>query len=143
MKWLTQPDYATQMESIAANYTATEAAVVDQLIAEADFLTLLEDSTATLATELVNKIRQGEQGKSGMAGIMQHYDLGTDEGLVLMCVAEALLRIPDSATAKQLIEDRLTSANWQQHLGKSESSFRRNRYSCSCCSFKASADSRI
>ncbi len=123
MKWLTQPDYVTQMESIAANYTATEAAVVDQLIAEADFLTLLEDSTAALATDLVAKIRQGEKGKSGMAGIMQHYDLGTDEGLVLMCVAEALLRIPDPATAKQLIEDKLTSANWQQHLGKSESSF--------------------
>ena len=52
---------------------------------------------------------------------MRQYDLSSEEGVLLMCVAEALLRIPDTATADKLIRDKLGDANWRKHLGGSES----------------------
>ena len=52
---------------------------------------------------------------------MRQYDLSSEEGVLLMCVAEALLRIPDQMTADRLIRDKLGDANWDAHLGKSES----------------------
>jgi RHH-type proline utilization regulon transcriptional repressor/proline dehydrogenase/delta 1-pyrroline-5-carboxylate dehydrogenase len=58
-----------------------------------------------------------------MEAFMQEYDLSSEEGVVLMCLAEALLRIPDSDTAEKLIADKLADANWEAHLGKSSSLF--------------------
>ncbi len=55
--------------------------------------------------------------------MLREYDLSSGEGVVLMCLAEALLRIPDAATADRLIADKLGSADWQAHVGKSESLF--------------------
>jgi RHH-type proline utilization regulon transcriptional repressor/proline dehydrogenase/delta 1-pyrroline-5-carboxylate dehydrogenase len=52
---------------------------------------------------------------------MRQYDLGSEEGVLLMCVAEALLRIPDPGTADALIRDKLSDANWKRHLGQSDS----------------------
>ncbi len=52
---------------------------------------------------------------------MRQYDLSSEEGILLMCVAEALLRIPDKATTDKLIRDKLGDANWRKHLGHSES----------------------
>jgi RHH-type proline utilization regulon transcriptional repressor/proline dehydrogenase/delta 1-pyrroline-5-carboxylate dehydrogenase len=54
---------------------------------------------------------------------MQEYDLSSEEGVVLMCLAEALLRIPDDDTAEALIADKLSAADWESHLGKSHSVF--------------------
>ena len=54
---------------------------------------------------------------------MRQYDLSSEEGVLLMCVAEALLRIPDSATADKLIRDKLGEADWKKHLGASDSLF--------------------
>ncbi|MEN1728099.1 MAG: bifunctional proline dehydrogenase/L-glutamate gamma-semialdehyde dehydrogenase PutA, partial [Pseudomonadota bacterium] len=51
------------------------------------------------------------------------YDLSSEEGVVLMCLAEALLRIPDNDTAEKLISDKLSDADWESHLGKSDSLF--------------------
>ena len=52
---------------------------------------------------------------------MRQYDLGSEEGVLLMCVAEALLRIPDQDTADKLIRDKLADADWEKHLGGSDS----------------------
>ena len=52
---------------------------------------------------------------------MSEYDLSSSEGIVLMCLAEALLRIPDAETADRLIADKLSDADWEAHLGTSES----------------------
>ena len=52
---------------------------------------------------------------------MRQYDLSSEEGVLLMCVAEALLRIPDKTTTDKLIRDKLGDANWRKHLGRSES----------------------
>src|SRR3546814_4052149 len=52
---------------------------------------------------------------------MRQYDLGSEEGVLLMCVAEALLRIPDEATTDKLIRDQLGDADWRRHMGQSDS----------------------
>jgi RHH-type transcriptional regulator, proline utilization regulon repressor / proline dehydrogenase / delta 1-pyrroline-5-carboxylate dehydrogenase len=54
---------------------------------------------------------------------MREYDLSSEEGVLLMCVAEALLRIPDATTADRLIRDKLGDADWESHIGKSDSLF--------------------
>ena len=54
---------------------------------------------------------------------MQEYSLSSEEGVVLMCLAEALLRIPDADTADKLIADKIGGRDWSRHLGQSESLF--------------------
>ncbi|MDA3935101.1 MAG: bifunctional proline dehydrogenase/L-glutamate gamma-semialdehyde dehydrogenase PutA [Gammaproteobacteria bacterium] len=77
----------------------------------------------TRAMELVSKVRANSDERSSMAAFMLEYDLSSEEGIVLMCLAEALLRIPDVDTAEKLIADKLADADWEQHLGKSTSIF--------------------
>src|SRR5690606_11454714 len=54
---------------------------------------------------------------------LQTFGLGTDEGIALMCLAEALLRVPDTETADALIHDKLAGIDWSEHLGDSDSTF--------------------
>ncbi|MEQ8232718.1 MAG: bifunctional proline dehydrogenase/L-glutamate gamma-semialdehyde dehydrogenase PutA [Gammaproteobacteria bacterium] len=61
------------------------------------------------------RARGGERGP--LRTLIEHYDLSTPEGVILMCLAEALLRIPDAATVDALIGDRLSAGDWQRHLG--------------------------
>ena len=75
------------------------------------------------ASELVATVRANRASGSGVDALMQEYQLSSQEGVVLMCLAEALLRTPDEATADRLIEDKLGSGDWQSHLGNSESLF--------------------
>ena len=73
------------------------------------------------ATRLVRDIRNS--GQPGMMEVfLAEYGLSTDEGVSLMCLAEALLRVPDAATIDALIEDKIASSDWQRHLGRSTSS---------------------
>ena len=58
-----------------------------------------------------------------MDALFLEYGLDTREGILLMCLAEALMRVPDSATADALIKDKLGGANWKSHLGNSDSVF--------------------
>ncbi len=69
------------------------------------------------ARALVDAIRRRQQDASGVDALLREYDLSSSEGIVLMCLAEALLRIPDADTADRLIADKLGSADWQAHLG--------------------------
>ncbi len=75
------------------------------------------------ARQLVELVRQTRLKKSGLDAFLYQYDLSSEEGIALMCLAEALLRIPDAETRDQLIKDKLTSPDWEQHLGKSDSLF--------------------
>ncbi len=75
------------------------------------------------ALSLVERVRQRSRDAGAMEAFMREYDLSSEEGVVLMCLAEALLRIPDSDTAEKLISDKLSDANWESHLGKSDSLF--------------------
>ncbi|MBS3743040.1 MAG: bifunctional proline dehydrogenase/L-glutamate gamma-semialdehyde dehydrogenase PutA [Wenzhouxiangellaceae bacterium] len=76
-----------------------------------------------LAVDLVERVRRRSEHQGAMEAFMREYDLSSEEGVVLMCLAEALLRIPDNDTAEKLISDKLSEANWESHLGKSESLF--------------------
>jgi RHH-type proline utilization regulon transcriptional repressor/proline dehydrogenase/delta 1-pyrroline-5-carboxylate dehydrogenase len=60
---------------------------------------------------------------SGLDAFLHAYDLGSDEGIAMMCLAEALLRIPDAHTADELIADKLSGPDWAEKLGESDSAF--------------------
>ncbi len=75
------------------------------------------------ALDLVRGVRERHRDAGMMEAFMAEYDLSSEEGIVLMCLAEALLRIPDTETAEKLISDKLSEADWEAHLGKSHSVF--------------------
>ncbi len=65
--------------------------------------------------------------------LLQEFSLSSQEGVALMCAAEALLRIPDKATRDALIRDKISNGNWQSHIGRSPSLFV-NAATRGCCS---------
>ncbi|MEM6618964.1 MAG: bifunctional proline dehydrogenase/L-glutamate gamma-semialdehyde dehydrogenase, partial [Pseudomonadota bacterium] len=73
------------------------------------------------ATDLVTRLRR-DAPPGLMEVFMAEYGLSTDEGIALMCLAEALLRVPDAATVDALIEDKIAPSDWGRHLGQSSSS---------------------
>ncbi len=75
------------------------------------------------ATRLVEGIRQRTAAAGGLDAFMQAYDLSSREGVLLMCLAEALLRIPDAATADRLIAEKIGGAEWEQRVGRKDSLF--------------------
>ena len=85
----------------------------------------LDDSQARAvadrARRWVEALRAERQANAGIESFLKEYDLSTPEGVLLMCVAEALLRIPDTATADALIRDKLGRGDWDRHLGESAS----------------------
>ncbi|BBK30151.1 L-proline dehydrogenase /delta-1-pyrroline-5-carboxylate dehydrogenase [Stella humosa] len=102
---------------------ADEAEVVEGLLAAATLPADSRDRVAAQARRLVQAVRGGRSGKGGLDAFLHEYELSSQEGIVLMCLAEALLRIPDSETVDRLIRDKIGGADWQRHLGASESAF--------------------
>ncbi|HEY4044729.1 MAG TPA: trifunctional transcriptional regulator/proline dehydrogenase/L-glutamate gamma-semialdehyde dehydrogenase, partial [Rhodopila sp.] len=82
----------------------------------------MADQVATLARRLVLSLRAKPAG-TGVEGLIHEYTLSSHEGIALMCLAEALLRIPDSGTRDALIRDKLAGGDWRAHLGNSPSLF--------------------
>ena len=109
--------------AIDERYLADEATVLAELIERAALAPEQSARVRREAAALVAAIRRRQQDASGVDALLRAYDLSSGEGIVLMCLAEALLRIPDADTADRLIADKLGSADWQSHLGKSESLF--------------------
>jgi RHH-type proline utilization regulon transcriptional repressor/proline dehydrogenase/delta 1-pyrroline-5-carboxylate dehydrogenase len=102
-------------------YRPAEEAIVAERIAQARFdEASLGEATATART-LVKGVRARKP--SGIDAFLHAYDLGSDEGIAMMCLAEALLRIPDAHTADGLIADKLAGPDWSEKLGASGSSF--------------------
>jgi len=100
-----------------------ETELVQQLIAAAQ-LTATEQLHATeTARQLVEEARSVKRRSKGIDSFLTQYSLTSEEGIALMCLAEALLRIPDKETIDELIRDKLSHPNWQAHLGGSESLF--------------------
>lgn len=108
---------------------------IDQafLIDEAEHVATLKDALLASqpdfdvvmgqAVDLVKRVRARSNDPSPIEAFMRQYDLSSEEGVILMCLAEALLRIPDNETAERLIADKLSGADWEAHVGKSESVF--------------------
>ncbi|HAT8857354.1 TPA: bifunctional proline dehydrogenase/L-glutamate gamma-semialdehyde dehydrogenase PutA [Legionella pneumophila subsp. pneumophila] len=77
----------------------------------------------TSATKLVQSVRSERKKSTGIDSFLTEYALSSDEGIALMCLAEALLRVPDNATIDNLIKDKLAGGDWRAHRGQSESFF--------------------
>ena len=110
-------------DAISAAYLEDENVVAERLIAKARLSADERAATDKLARELVTRIRDTRGEQTGVDALMQEYALSTQEGVVLMCLAEALLRVPDAATADKLIRDKIGGANWDSHRNQSESTF--------------------
>ncbi|MET3122716.1 RHH-type proline utilization regulon transcriptional repressor/proline dehydrogenase/delta 1-pyrroline-5-carboxylate dehydrogenase [Oxalobacteraceae bacterium GrIS 2.11] len=76
-----------------------------------------------LAKKLVKEVREQRTRASGVDALMHEFSLSSDEGVALMCLAEALLRIPDHQTVDRLIADKISKGDWKKHLGESPSLF--------------------
>ena len=103
----------------AHSYTP-EQAVLNHLIGVANLDTSIRDRISDLAIQLVKQIRAFDQ-PGLMEVFLAEYGLSTKEGVALMCLAEALLRVPDAATIDSLIEDKIAPSNWSKHMGHSTS----------------------
>ncbi|MEP5937215.1 MAG: bifunctional proline dehydrogenase/L-glutamate gamma-semialdehyde dehydrogenase PutA [Erythrobacter sp.] len=77
---------------------------------------------AALARDLVTRLRKNGQSSS-VDGLVKEYSLSSQEGIALMCLAEALLRVPDNATRDALIRDKIAHGKWSDHLGEDRSIF--------------------
>lgn len=102
-------------------HRADERELITGLIAEAEISPEVRKGIADDAAKLVSAIRTDED--PGLMEIfLAEYGLSTDEGIALMCLAEALLRVPDPETMDDLIEDKIAPSAWGTHLGHSSSS---------------------
>ncbi len=108
-------------EAITAAWLREENAHVAELLAAARLAPEASAAIGRSAADLVERVRARAQDQGVIEAFMRQYDLSSEEGVLLMCVAEALLRIPDQATADRLIRDKLGDADWEAHLGKSDS----------------------
>jgi len=110
-------------DEIASHYLTDETRLVSALTERATFTAEEKRRMAGLARRLVHAARAGRNQYGGVDAFLNEYGLSTEEGIILMCLAEALLRVPDAETADSLIDDKISSGDWARHLGNSESLF--------------------
>lgn len=113
----------TTRTAINHAYLGDEGEQLDTLLPLAKLDETEHAQAKELARQLVTQVRTMERSLGGVEAMLKEYDLGTQEGVLLMCLAEALLRIPDTTTADKLIQDKLSGAEWRRHLGNSSSLF--------------------
>ena len=112
-----------QRQAISEAYLADEEEILEGLVAKARMTPAEENGTAVLARTLIAKVRALRSHSSGIDAFTQEYALSSDEGVMLMCLAEALLRVPDAETQDRLIRDKLAGQDWERHIGRSHSTF--------------------
>ncbi len=108
--------------AITAAYRRPEPECVPFLIGEARLPATLTTDVTKLATRLVETLRAKRTG-GGVEGLIHEFSLSSQEGVALMCLAEALLRIPDRATRDALIRDKISKGDWKSHVGHAPSLF--------------------
>ncbi|MGP1393888.1 MAG: bifunctional proline dehydrogenase/L-glutamate gamma-semialdehyde dehydrogenase PutA [Inquilinaceae bacterium] len=116
------PNHKGRRAAIDGAYRMDETAAVTALIEQARLPAAASRRLEARAAELVEGVRRAHHS-GGLEAFLQEYELSTKEGVALMCLAEALLRIPDAATADLLIEDKIGGADWDAHVGKGDSLF--------------------
>ena len=110
-------------DEIAAFHLADEAEVVSDLVGRATASEGERTRIADLSARLVRTARANRHKHGGVDAFMHEYGLTSEEGIILMCLAEALLRIPDKDTADALIAEKIGEGRWEKHLGASDSLF--------------------
>src|SRR5471030_2575751 len=110
--------------AVTGAYRRDEVAAVQWLLSQIDAGSAeTQQQAQALAHTLVSAVREKRTRASGVDALMHEFSLSSEEGVALMCLAEALLRIPDSATADRLIADKISKGDWRKHLGESPSMF--------------------
>jgi RHH-type proline utilization regulon transcriptional repressor/proline dehydrogenase/delta 1-pyrroline-5-carboxylate dehydrogenase len=107
--------------AINGQYLAPEESVIRRLADRARLEPAQRAAVQERALRLVEAVREARPSGSGLDALLREYHLATREGVILMCLAEALLRIPDAETADRLIADKITAGAWEDHLGDSDS----------------------
>src|SRR3990167_2453742 len=110
-------------DTITNAYRMDEAECLDLLIPVATFPDAERAQILATARQLVVTTREYKKKQSKIDALLHQYDLSTEEGISLMCLAEALLRIPDKATMDKFISDKLSNANWKSHLSRNNPLF--------------------
>ena len=116
-------EVAERRRDIRGTHRTEESALVAKLAEYADLGTSAKRRARERVETLVTHVRQQRREVGGIDALMQEYDLSSSEGVTLMCLAEALLRIPDAETTDHFIEDKLGGADWAKHFGQSDSFF--------------------
>jgi len=104
-------------------YRMDELSLITQLGEKAELSTQQMTAIKNTATRLVEAVRRERKKSTGIDSFLTEYALSSDEGIALMCLAEALLRVPDNATIDNLIKDKLAGGDWKSHRGQSDSFF--------------------
>ncbi|WP_043062877.1 trifunctional transcriptional regulator/proline dehydrogenase/L-glutamate gamma-semialdehyde dehydrogenase [Brucella anthropi] len=109
-------------QAITAAYRRPEAECVSALAAQAALPEETAKQVRSTARKLIEALRAKHKG-TGVEGLVHEYSLSSQEGVALMCLAEALLRIPDMATRDALIRDKISNGDWKSHIGGGRSLF--------------------
>lgn len=110
-------------DEIVAYHLTDEEKLVGSLAERAIFTLDERRRTDDLARRLVASVRGSGEKRGGIDAFMVEYGLSSEEGVILMCLAEALLRIPDADTADKLIAEKVGGGHWDKHIGHSQSLF--------------------
>jgi RHH-type proline utilization regulon transcriptional repressor/proline dehydrogenase/delta 1-pyrroline-5-carboxylate dehydrogenase len=110
-------------QKIRDYYRINEKTAIKHLLPEAEISMAARSRAWERARKMVLQIRFESEGSGGIDALLNEYSLSSEEGIVLMCLAEALLRVPDKKTQDELIRDKLSQGQWSSHLGSSDSMF--------------------
>ena len=117
------PDAPHRWAALTAAAGRSEQAAVQARLAEIPFGAAERGRVVAEARQLVAGCRRRVDERSLLDLFLQEFGLSNEEGVALLCISEALLRIPDHATAEALIAEKIATGNWASHLGRSESVF--------------------
>lgn len=112
-----------ERDDIRNAYRIDEKELVTTLIKKASLSEAEYELIRKKALSLVDEVRKGRKKNTGIDSFLTEFSLTSEEGVALMCLAEALLRVPDNSTIDELIRDKLASKDWSSHLGQSDSFF--------------------
>jgi RHH-type proline utilization regulon transcriptional repressor/proline dehydrogenase/delta 1-pyrroline-5-carboxylate dehydrogenase len=118
---ITPADAFAHLREISARAFMDEKEAVTALVQSLSTLTVMEPNIRSRAEALVKDLRKASG--AGVEAFLHEYGLDTKEGVAVMCLAEALLRIPDAATANRLIRDKFEGGEWEKYVGNSDSLF--------------------
>ncbi len=118
-----RPNSNPLRDAITKAYRMDESECLQNLIPQATFSDKQLIPIGDTAKRLITTTREYKKKQGKIDTLLHQYDLSTDEGIALMCLAEALLRIPDKATMDKFISDKLSTAEWSNHLAADNSFF--------------------
>ena len=117
------PQQTSLRQAVTDAYRRDEVEAVQDMLERAQMSQDERTTADRLARRLVKQVREERRRASGVDALMHEFSLSSEEGIALMCLAEALLRIPDKATRNKLIHDKISGGDWKSHLGNSPSLF--------------------